>query len=301
MGDRATRAAAPALLVLALVAFVAIASTGSRPGGTDETRGPSELLLDVFFTFALVAFIPAAAILIWGLMQRREIAEALASGRFGRRRGLATFLLVVALLGAFGYWRLRDPRVRDSEQLEDILIPRGAPQPGVGEEEAQYEAEFAWIPLLVVLVLAGLGLAAYHASVRRRRQAADSETMALAVAEVLDDTLDDLRAERDPRKAVIAAYARLERTLAAHGSARKAAETPEEFLARILPRLAIERGSIRRLTDLFTRAKFSQHDVDAGMKDEAIDALVQVRDELQAAAVEDAPASPPLRPTEGRA
>ena len=101
---------------------------------------------------------------------------------------------------------------------------------------------------------------------------------------MLDDTLDDLRAEADPRRAVIAAYARLERVLAAHGSRGDASETPEE-----LPRAASSDGStssrraIRRLTDLFERAKFSQHEVDAGMKDEAIAALEQVRDELRAA------------------
>ena len=36
-------------------------------------------------------------------------------------------------------------------------------------------------------------------------------------ADVLDETLDDLRAETDPRRAVIAAYARMERALAAFG------------------------------------------------------------------------------------
>ena len=39
----------------------------------------------------------------------------------------------------------------------------------------------------------------------------------------------------------------------------------------------------RALTDLFERAKFSQHVVGAEMKDEAIDALETVRDDLMAA------------------
>jgi hypothetical protein len=281
----ARRALASGLLVLALVGFVAIASTGSRPAGTSETEKPSDALLDVFFSFMLVALIPAAAILVWGLMQRKEIAARVASGRYPRT-GLVTFLLVAAALGAFGYWRLRDPRLPTAEQFEDVIVPRGGPATSFGEGEPPpaYEAEFAWIPVLVVVLLAALAFAAHALARRRRYRSAQEETVALALAEVLDDTLDDLRAEIDPRKAVIAAYARLERTLAAHGSARKAAETPEEYLARILPRLAIERRSIRRLTDLFTRAKFSQHDVDAGMKEVAIDALAQVRDELRAAA-----------------
>ena len=43
-------------------------------------------------------------------------------------------------------------------------------------------------------------------------------------------------------------------------------------------------GAARRLTDLFEWAKFSQHEPAAHMRDEAIDALVAVRDELRAPA-----------------
>ena len=107
--------------------------------------------------------------------------------------------------------------------------------------------------------------------------------MTETLANVLDETLDDLRAEADPRRAVIAAYARLERALATQGFARRPSETPEELLSRVLGRLEVSDESIRRLTDLFERAKFSQHDVDSAMKDEAIAALQQVRDELRAA------------------
>jgi hypothetical protein len=306
MRANARRALAPGVLVLALVGVVAIASTGSNPAGTGETRRPTDTLLDIFFSFALVALIPAAAILVWGLMQRREIAEGFASGRF-RRTGLLTFFLIAAAVGAFGYWRRPDPKLPTPEQLEDVIIPRGETPAsfGDGDPPPQYEAEFAWIPVIVVVILAAVGFAAAYASRQRRRgRWAAEEAVTESLVEMLEDTLDDLRAEVDPRKAVIAAYARLERTLAAHGSARKAAETPEEYLARILPRLAIERRSIRRLTDLFTRAKFSLHDVDAGMKEEAIDALAQVRDELRAAAAtaEAQPPDPsPLRTREERA
>ena len=72
--------------------------------------------------------------------------------------------------------------------------------------------------------------------------------------------------------------------LAAHGLPRRLHETPDEFLTRVGPELELSQGSLRRLTDLFTRAKFSPHDVDTGMKDQAIDALSTVRDELKAAA-----------------
>ena len=71
--------------------------------------------------------------------------------------------------------------------------------------------------------------------------------------------------------------------LAAHGLAKHDPETPEEYFARILPDLEVDARSIRSLTDLFTWAKFSQHEVDLGMKEEAIEALTTVRDDLRAA------------------
>ena len=46
----------------------------------------------------------------------------------------------------------------------------------------------------------------------------------------------------------------------------------------------IDAHASRRLTDIFSQAKFSQHAVDVGMKEEAIEALENVRDDLRAAA-----------------
>jgi hypothetical protein len=102
-----------------------------------------------------------------------------------------------------------------------------------------------------------------------------------ALDEVLADSLDDLRADPDPRSAVIRAYARMERTFAAYGVPRDEAEAPLEYMARALDRLSVSAFSVRRLTQLFSRAKFSPHEVDAAMKDEAIEALVGLRAELE--------------------
>jgi len=82
---------------------------------------------------------------------------------------------------------------------------------------------------------------------------------------------------------VIAAYARLERVLAAHRLPRKPAEAPLEYLARMLDDLSVSPDAARRLTGLFERAKFSQHAVGTEMKENAISALETVRDDLLAA------------------
>ena len=102
---------------------------------------------------------------------------------------------------------------------------------------------------------------------------------------MLDETLDDLRAEADPRRAVIAAYARMERALGAYGLPRNPSEAPDEYLQRIFGDLEVSRLSTSRLTALFSWAKFSGHDVAPEMKQEAIEALEAVREELRAAEI----------------
>ena len=106
--------------------------------------------------------------------------------------------------------------------------------------------------------------------------------LAESLADVLEESLDDLRAERDPRRAVIRTYARLERVLAAHGIPRRPSDAPLEYLNRVLVGLSVSTESVQRLTLLFERAKFSHHDVGPEMKDEAIAALQTMQDELRA-------------------
>jgi hypothetical protein len=103
------------------------------------------------------------------------------------------------------------------------------------------------------------------------------------VAEALGDMIAELRAERDPRRAVIRAYSGMERTLGARGLPRHAYEAPFEYLERILTGVQASAHSVGRLTNLFERARFSEHTIDAQMKDEAIDALVALRGQLEAA------------------
>ena len=60
-----------------------------------------------------------------------------------------------------------------------------------------------------------------------------------------------------------------------------------EYLDRILVELRASGSALRRLTGLFQWAKFSHHPVDATMRNEAIEALTRVRDELKANREED--------------
>ena len=275
------------LAVLVLVGVVTVASTGTTPSGSGETRPPADIFMDTVFTLTLLALIPGAAILIYGLMQRKEIADEIASGRV-RRSNLAAGVLFAVCLAAAVYYGFDERLQLPGGNVE--AAPIGGPEglsPGVDTSEARmYHAEVAWIPVLVVVGLVAVATLAIFVASRRRRDALRGEETSVAdqLADVLEDTLDDLRAEPDARRAVIAAYARLERALAAAGRPRRQHETAAEYVPRLLAGLEVDERAVRSLTDLFTRAKFSDHPVDESMKLEAIASLERIRDDLRRAA-----------------
>jgi hypothetical protein len=134
------------------------------------------------------------------------------------------------------------------------------------------------------MVLIGLLVLVVGAVVMRRRwsdELSAEVNLAAALDEIVKDTLEDLHEDHDPRRAVIRAYARMEKTFAAYGVPRRPAEAPFEYLARVLDRLAVSAYELERLTNLFAWAKFSDHEIDSGMKDEAVAALAGLRAELQ--------------------
>ena len=103
------------------------------------------------------------------------------------------------------------------------------------------------------------------------------------IASALDWSLDDLQREPDPRRAVIAAYARMERLLGAHGVRRHRWEAPLEYLRRALAGLGAGDASIAELTSLFQEARFSPHTVGEPERTRAVKLLTDLRQELDAA------------------
>lgn len=281
--SRTVRVVGPALVVLALVGVVAVAATGSSSESSGSSTPPSDVLLDIFFSLVIVLLVAWVAVSLVALVRWRE-AEWTAPRRRNDLRAIATlvaFGFALALYIRERGWHLAfDPQQTPLDRGEGGAAPPGLDAgPGAG-----YEFEFAWLPVAIVLALAAAGVAAFVLAARRSARTTTRAELAVELADMLDVTIDDLRAEADPRRAVIAAYARLERVLAAHGEPRRESDTPEEHLARVLGRLDVDRRATRRLVDLFVRAEFSPHVVDAAMKDEAIDALVRVRDELRESA-----------------
>lgn len=281
---RPLRAALTTVGVLLAIVVVAVASRVSTSVG-EERAGwrPVDTLVDLLFTLYLILLVGAAVFFVYLLALHRGLKR---QAGVQAASPLSTLVLGVILL--FGFLALRRPTdFGPRREFEDTLPPQAPPPTtATAERASRDDSPFAWLPASVLVALVVLGMLAFWwASARRRAAHAprDRPLLAEELADVLEVSLEDLRAERDPRRAVIAAYARLERVLAAHGLPRRPSDAPAEYLRRVLDDLAVDPESVRRLTLLFERAKFSHHEVRAEMKEEAIAALQTLQDELRAA------------------
>jgi hypothetical protein len=153
---------------------------------------------------------------------------------------------------------------------------------------AQGGPKFQWLPVVATTAtgLALLGFIGLRTLRRNRKQLGAMFLLEQELESLLDDTLDDLYAQQDPRVAIVAAYARMERIFKTYGLPRAPSEAPMEYLGRALEELDATGAALGRLTGLFQWAKFSTHPVTIGMRDDAIAALTQVRDELRRKRVE---------------
>jgi hypothetical protein len=277
---RGSRLAAVAIAVVGLLAVVALASRGGLGGG-GRGAAPSATLLDYGFTVFLIVYLLAIPFVIWAyLVQQREVR-----GRGGGRGSglLVNLVVLVALVGlAMLFVAVRQGNYGGLGQKVVPVLPQQAkPRP---LQRTVREPRFQWPVLLAVAGLGAAGVAAYVVHRRSRGPLRERSTLAAELSFALDDALDDVRAETDPRRAVIKAYARMEQILGGHGLPRRPEETPYEYLARTLQAVSASAASAARLTDLYERARFSHHEIDPTMREDAIGALTAIRDELREAA-----------------
>jgi Domain of unknown function (DUF4129) len=268
----------------AAAGLLALAAVGSLRGPLGSGRGRPSYPADLVDSLGLLLFlamVAAGVLAIVSLWPDRHLAMQ-------RRRGGVSWSVILPAAAIVLLWLLRDllglgeggrgqapPTTIPAPSTLEVPVP--PPEPGV-----------------VPMIVAGVALVAMVAVVvaqlvadRRRRR--PPGTPAERLVELLDDTLEDLEREPDPRRAVIAAWARMERGLALVGLPRRPSEAPFEYAARVLETALapavpaagpLRAASVHRLTDLFERAKFSHHPIGQADRDEAIAALRAVRREL---------------------
>jgi hypothetical protein len=268
---------------VALLALVGLASRTHVFGqGTPVPASVTRVTADTIFYLGVALVVLMLLIQLWALWPdpNSQITTP------PRKRTIWDIIVppISLLIAMAALWSIRS-------RLGELTGRRGAGlsaatpaslQAGLTQPGAPYFSGVDWLAIGIVVVTLGLagGWVAYLLRPSKRRQ---HRRLPLAeqMSEVLDDAIDYLGDEPDPRQAVILAYARMERVLARSGLVRRPSEAPLEYMERVLSEMTSAEAPVRRLTELFEWAKFSQHPIDARMRSDAISALQAIRDELR--------------------
>jgi hypothetical protein len=277
-----------ASFVIGLAAVVRMAAPGSASGDAVSGRIhlPQALTATIVTLFAIAAAVLFIDLLRRALSRRRdEEGEETAVGPeppkipAWLRTLMQIFSLAYFVAVAYLLWRGAIP-------LVEMMGLRGA---GSGPADAAAVAlpsappyvTWTFGALALALAVGALALALWVAFGERLtawwqgppREEEFPEPLAVAV----EESLEDLRAEADPRRAIIRCYARFEGVAAASGVARRPWHTPMEFMREALARLPVPRAAVPVLTGLFELARFSHHALGTPERDRALAALDEIR------------------------
>jgi uncharacterized protein DUF4129 len=271
--------------VLPALVLVAMAARSYQPFGGDAggERIAWSPFFDSMFTIVAVLFGLALIVAVWAWYLALKTPRR-GGGSAVPYSSLLVFLGIVLFLAVAGRNIFEYKRRPASSDGLDPAFPQQLPTPEVKQTDYPRDPHFIWPLAIGVVVLIVVAIVAVVLVERRRkRRGVRTPEQLERLAKALDEAIDDLRRDPDPRKAVIAAYARMEQALTVFGLPRKPAEAPYEYLHRVARELEAE-GPVEALTELFEVAKFSEHSVDETMRGRAIDALTAVRAEVRTAA-----------------
>jgi hypothetical protein len=282
---RPVKAGLVALALIGLLVLVALGSRASHPGSqlrVHQREVPAQVGNDLL-TLAIVVYGLGVILVLTAMMTFRHEWR---SPRSRWLRDLFLTLLVCGFVTLVGYRFFHNPHgLKQAARRSQAALQGSRQLPTTTKtlpdlQRRKSPAHFDWPFAVALLGFAGL-TAAYFLVRRGPPVEPKEESVEEELSVAVGDAIEDLRGEADARRAVIAAYARMEAVLGRHGRARRAAEAPYEYLARVLLDLRIRPSAVKELTDLFERAKFSAHQIDTSMKERAIAALVSVREDLQ--------------------
>lgn len=315
------------VLVFALTCLVALVSQHAhiwtlplRQANADRVG----LLVNVAIVYALGLLVAAlaAALVHRGVVARRADAPPLTGTLL---RALPITAATLAALSLLLIARVDlVPRVQPDGPVRsatgEASDRRGVPsninwwttnvRAGEGEPDADDPAgvgtsSMPFSPLLLLvgaLLMAAAGVIAWRRHGGRR--SGDSElpddTRQGAVHAALVDTIDAMLADPDPNTAIRGAYARLLEGLEACGAGRRDHEAPMEHLHRVFTFLRVRPEPLRRLTELFELARFSTRPLNAAHREQALQALGEVAEDLQSDSLVRA-GTTGIRPLTGRA
>jgi hypothetical protein len=189
--------------------------------------------------------------------------------------------------------------VRDEPTQEAPLLPTTVPS---GQQSTPPPPEPArglpdWVNTValvvlgvIVLVLVGLLVFTVLRDRRRRsgknarrRHRKDQPRTAEELVAALDAGLEELSdTDRDPRRAVIACWVRLEQAAAAAGTPRHPGDSPTDLVGRLLREQNVDAQVLAALLEVYRQARYATHTVDDQMRRQARSALERLRADLGA-------------------
>jgi hypothetical protein len=309
MFDKAT---GRVVAVIVLLIVIAAALRGYLPGVERASRQkPQGSAASLIYIVALlgVSLVILAVALITRMRDPRRAAPGTDGlpDRFSRGAGrpgwrvllIGAAVLVLWLLMVWLLSRLLVPhsvgQLPSAPPASSTPTPSNNPPPPPQPKDAGGHGDvlgYLIVSAAVLLVLIVMGIVA---AARRRRMAEPrivaaeppgppppagaSESLARA-AEVGLAEIGDL--SREPREAIIACYAAMERELAhVPGAVPQDFDTPTEVLARAVEHHALHADNAGQLVRLFTEARFSPHVMNEGHRERALRVLRLVLAELR--------------------
>lgn len=299
------------LLGVAVVALLAIAAVGSGASVLDGAPVTNPGLLGAAhsaggamvaaFAALLVVSTALAGVILHALMPSRRSKKApddfewvVQRPAISRLEQALTIALIVLLLAAtIGVVALVARGTQHGAQTAAVApgntsvaagSASGATSPAAMRALGEEGGPWLQLGLAAGAALVGAVALTFFALQRLRKRKSGQEGLGLslrrrkAATEAVTLSLEDLRRERDPRRAIVAAYARMERVFARAGLPRSPHETPTEYLRRVLSGASAPPAAVSDLTELFQEAKFSRHELTGEQRDDALRSLLQIRD-----------------------
>jgi Domain of unknown function (DUF4129) len=266
-------------LLLVMVALASRPEAGTVSPGLGY--GPARVALDTLFYMMAVAGLAGVLIAVWALWPDPEIdMQPIERPRWPMGVAVVAALTVLGLV----WWRNNWGRLPylgglgyrgGGASLPGQLTLTG-PRAGQGTD---------WIAIAItVMAIGAVAVLAWRTFRPPRRRVRPVTRVGAALAELFDDAVDDVIRERDPRRAVIAAWARMERLLARQGLARHPAEAPFEYAERAFAELGLLGTGLAEFAWLYEWARFSVNEVSASMREQALEKLIALREGTRVAA-----------------
>ena len=276
--------------LLALVAiFALILAAAAVPEGlslVDDSGEERTVLPSIPSLLRLLIAGIAALMLVVLILLRVTLMRAQGKrpvkGRPSRWRFLALLLVGAALWATFASYRQTEPTAENGE-VNVLASPsvEGQDEQQPQKDPPEYSESFGVVVGIFFILALGAITIAMLLLFRNEARSIRKTNLRRRLVEEVESGIDDLQTIDDPRSAVIACYSRMERVVELSGVEHRASDTPFELLSRLLLEREVSSESARRLTELFEEAKFSTRSIDESMRVEALEALIDVRSELQ--------------------